>query len=172
VVGTGNFFNEFQNTVFLRCEADFLSEIWRKRDYAFNPHITLYDGKDSNFARDLFNLVASYSLSFCFRVQELTLLKSLNGQQQPPLSNGDYRFTNSCMYIDKGLIEKNFGVHTDGLLYGRYTVQERLAAVETILLMIKELDKKTILNIDNNKPFRYTHRPVHAIMPMYAKSIS
>ena len=64
--GSGNFFGSGQNTVFLACKSPRLESVWDKRDYGFNPHITLYDGSSREFARKLWDIVSSrtYETSF------------------------------------------------------------------------------------------------------------
>lgn len=52
----GNFFDYGQNTVFFKCDDNKnLRKIWKKKGYKdFKPHITLYDGKNKEFAQKLF----------------------------------------------------------------------------------------------------------------------
>jgi 2'-5' RNA ligase len=52
IEGIDKFFNQNQNTVFFRCqETEKLKSIWKKFNYnEFHPHITVYDGKDRDFA--------------------------------------------------------------------------------------------------------------------------
>ena len=60
--GTGNFFGEGQNTVFFSCSGPYLRKIWHKPEFRdFNPHVTVYDGEDVEFARSLFEVISSYS---------------------------------------------------------------------------------------------------------------
>ncbi|MFY0523210.1 hypothetical protein ACN28I_08515 [Archangium gephyra] len=81
VSGVGNFFEHRQNTVFLRCESDALRRAWFKRDYPYNPHVTLYDGSSAAFARNLYARIQGVKLSFCFEPTPLKALVSRRGQR-------------------------------------------------------------------------------------------
>lgn len=64
--GVGNFFQEGQNTVYLKCNldkgGDQIKDMIDKPDYGNeNPHITLYDGNNRGFAEELYNLTQSQS---------------------------------------------------------------------------------------------------------------
>jgi len=78
ITGIGNFFSENQNTVFLKCELEErLKKLINKPDFGSgNPHITLYDGEDNEFANQLFQLGQNYSIKFQFIVNELDIIKS------------------------------------------------------------------------------------------------
>lgn len=81
VTGAGNFFQENQNTVFLKCEENLsLYNIWKKKEEKtykeFHPHITIYDGKDREFASSLFNVISSYKINFQFEIDKLDLYSS------------------------------------------------------------------------------------------------
>jgi len=77
----GNFFDHGQNTVFFHCTCPNLKDVWRKREYAFNPHITLYDGGSSVFARKLYEVVSKYSYGVCFKAGQLQPIFSARGQE-------------------------------------------------------------------------------------------
>jgi hypothetical protein len=63
VVGVGQFRSDAQNTVYLRVGTVDLRKITRKGDYDYNPHITLYDGRDHDLGDELFyRLRASFPL--------------------------------------------------------------------------------------------------------------
>jgi hypothetical protein len=82
--GTGNFFADGQNTVYLKCDlkdenARQIETMIDKPDYGNeNPHITLYDGKDREYATQLFELTQRYPIKFQIIVNEsnLTTLSS------------------------------------------------------------------------------------------------
>ena len=59
VVGAGNFFGDAQdqNTVFFKCEGDFLESVWDKTEYGFEPHVTVYDGPDRELAESIFKVI-------------------------------------------------------------------------------------------------------------------
>ena len=78
--GTGAFFNERQNTVFIACHGDKFREVWKKQDFDFNPHITIYDGSSRDFAEMLFDRLSQLSIQFRFMASKLTPLVSYQGQ--------------------------------------------------------------------------------------------
>lgn len=67
VVGqVGYFLNEKSKVIFLKCSAPDLKKVWNKpsypiEKYGFNPHLTIYDGEDSFFAKNLFKLLEKYN---------------------------------------------------------------------------------------------------------------
>ncbi len=78
--GIGAFLTKDQNTVYIRCHATTLQEVWRKRDFGFNPHITVYDGRSREFAKTLLNKLGSMTIRFHFVVNEMSPLESQKGQ--------------------------------------------------------------------------------------------
>lgn len=81
IQGSGCFFNESQSTVFLSCvKTDELENIWRSKKEKtykeFHPHLTIYDGKDREFAKNLLEIFNRYHLSFEFKIKTLTLYES------------------------------------------------------------------------------------------------
>jgi len=80
VLGTGRFFQENQNTVYLECGSQLLRKYWRKRDYGYNPHITLYDGRSRDFAEKLFLILRNHKLFFCVTVGDVLFSESVKGQ--------------------------------------------------------------------------------------------
>lgn len=76
-----NFFNLGQNTVFFRCTSSKLKEVWKKRDYPYNPHITIYDGHSVEFSRKLYSVVSKYSYNIDLQADELIPLFSDKGQE-------------------------------------------------------------------------------------------
>lgn len=86
ILDVGNFFDYNQNTVFLECNKDEeLYQIWKSktdRTYkTYNPHITIYDGDDVNFSRELYNLLKKYKLKSTLKVDEVDLY-SRNRKQE------------------------------------------------------------------------------------------
>lgn len=53
VGGAGSFFGPSQQTVFIGCEAAVLRSVWDKPGLGYTPHLTVYDGDDSDFASNL-----------------------------------------------------------------------------------------------------------------------
>lgn len=76
----GNFFREGQNTVFFSCLSPDLLSIWKKTDFAFNPHITIYDGDSESFARKLYSIMRKYKYSFKFTAGQLEPFVSVRRQ--------------------------------------------------------------------------------------------
>jgi hypothetical protein len=74
VSGVGVFVAPSQYTVFLACDGSRLRNVWQKTDYGYNPHLTLYDGRDSAFANALKAIVTRHELPWRFRADELRLL--------------------------------------------------------------------------------------------------
>jgi 2'-5' RNA ligase len=78
--GVGNFFSSNQNTVFFQCSAPVFRAVWHKEDFPFNPHLTIYDGRSSEFAHRLYELVSPYRYSLRFRAEQLDAIQSRRGQ--------------------------------------------------------------------------------------------
>src|SRR5260370_20339551 len=76
----GNFFQEHQNTVFFSCFSPDLSLIWKKSDFGFNPHITIYDGDSDRFARKLYGILRKNRYSFRFTAGRLEPFVSIRRQ--------------------------------------------------------------------------------------------
>lgn len=73
----GRFDNSDTSVVFLRIASQHLGKIWwkpdyPKRKYGFNPHISLYSGKDKILADHIFDFLKSESLYLDTRQFELT----------------------------------------------------------------------------------------------------
>ena len=78
--GTGSFFQNGQNTVFIRCNSEKFRKVWKKADFEFNPHITIYDGPSREFARMLLERLDLLTIHFRFFVDGLSPLVSYKGQ--------------------------------------------------------------------------------------------
>lgn len=83
VKGVSNFFSSNQNTVFFDCEENQnLRKIWKKTTYKdYNPHITLYDGKDSVFAHKLYEILKQDFKAFSFKINEISWLEPKNKEK-------------------------------------------------------------------------------------------
>lgn len=78
----GNFFQEGQNTVFFSCFSSHLQAIWKKTDFGFNPHITIYDGVSTSFAKKLYSIMKRYRYHFDFtagRLEPYVSMRKQNG---------------------------------------------------------------------------------------------
>lgn len=78
ISGPDCFFNNRQNTVYLRCSCRAFEKtsVWNKPDYGdgINPHVTLYDGDSRAFAEDLLGILKRDS-SPCFEMTDLEIEK-------------------------------------------------------------------------------------------------
>lgn len=143
----GTFFEGEQNTVFLRCESEKLEEVWQKPDYGYNPHITLYDGKSKNFARDLVKILNSHLINFSFKADKLSLLQSIKGQS-------DYRLSleANLKYIG-AIIEKSLS-HT---LVEKMTEEQRLELIDKITDHLSFIKSKKKLSVTLSESEADTH---------------
>ncbi len=71
--GVGNFFQEGQNTVFLKCESNEIKKAWYKKGYNYVPHLTIYDGNNIAFAHDLFDVIDKQKIKLDFYASKLIL---------------------------------------------------------------------------------------------------
>ena len=105
--GLGTFFNDSQNTVYLNCDGgEPLKSVWKKKDYKdYNPHITLYNGKDRKYAEQLKEVLNNFNLNFDLDVDELEVLKPPSVKNQLDLFDEPY----VSAYLDKELLGKLLG---------------------------------------------------------------
>ena len=72
----GTFFSTGQTTVFLKVDLCSLHEIFHKPDFPGGlPHLTVYDGKDLDFAKELSELLSMYEWRREVRVTRLRLIE-------------------------------------------------------------------------------------------------
>lgn len=96
VMGVDSFFEQSQNTVFLRCESDALPAVWRKPHYDYNPHLTLYDGDCRQFAEEMLAVLLFSPIYFDFYVDSGIEPLVINGQRDFYLAyNINYRLLES-----------------------------------------------------------------------------
>ena len=81
VLGAGHFLGQNQNTVFLKCTSRYLEKYWNKKDFGYNPHITIYDGKSKPFAEKLFQVLKTNKLFFPVEAGKVDTIKSIGGQR-------------------------------------------------------------------------------------------
>ena len=79
--GIGAFLNEGQNTIFIKCSSEELRRVWKKKDFGFNPHITIYDGQSRTLAEKIFRRLSHLDIHFKFSVSTLNSLETHKGQQ-------------------------------------------------------------------------------------------
>jgi hypothetical protein len=76
-----HFFEERgQHTVFFDVAAEGLDRVWSKPDYAFDPHLTLYDGRSRRDALELYQIAKRFRIAIQFQARGLEPLIS-NGKQ-------------------------------------------------------------------------------------------
>ena len=81
VRGLDTFFGHNQNTVILRCAAESLRKVWMKRDYDYNPHITIYDGPERSVGQDIIDHLAELDLYFQCEADGVSPHISYKGQR-------------------------------------------------------------------------------------------
>ena len=91
VLDVGTFFEDAQNTVFLRCESPELASVWWKKHYrSMNPHITIYDGDSREFAERVLGVLRRHKWRFSFVADHLHEYVSNGRQMGLDLTWSDY----------------------------------------------------------------------------------
>lgn len=70
-----------QNTVYFTCDGNRLRDAWRKKDFGYEPHITLYDGEDFGFAEELYDVMKQYYFDLKFSAEKLEVLPTFPKQR-------------------------------------------------------------------------------------------
>ena len=73
ISGIGLFNNNKSHVVYIKVHSRNLKRIWWKKDFPFNPHITLYEGEDAFLAKEIFHFLKREHIelvSHNFRVAE------------------------------------------------------------------------------------------------------
>ena len=126
--GVGSFFDADQNTVFIKCRSDLLRHVWRKPDYGFNPHITIYDGSSRAFAEVLLDRLDHLELRFSFSVGPLLPLVSLKNQQSMELSQS----------FNEALMADVVGSHVGASEVHTLSVDQRVSLIELFARKLAE----------------------------------
>lgn len=72
-----NFFNEHQNTVFLRAEIFGIGDFWYKPDYPDGvPHLSIYDGSDRRFAWQILHTMKNFPWNIRLQPSEMIIIDS------------------------------------------------------------------------------------------------
>lgn len=79
-LGVDRFTSTHQNTIFIKVDAQELHSVWKKPDFPYNPHITLYDGDDWELADRLYETLFQQRMFFCFFVSQVTHVALVKGQ--------------------------------------------------------------------------------------------
>jgi hypothetical protein len=107
IIDFANFFSENQNTVFLKCEGEELKKVWKKTTYLheYNPHLTLYDGRNKEFANTLYQILRKRNINIEFTSSELIAYDTSKKNTSLILSLG----------INNDIIEEVLGIAWDKL---------------------------------------------------------
>lgn len=144
--GTGNFFAEGQNTVYLKCDlkdesAHQIETMIDKPDYGNeNPHITLYDGKDREYASQLFELTQKYPINFQIIVNESNL-STLSSTQKYEEFGTDF-FNHLSYYASTQITEHDIE---------NLSTENRLAYIENLLSLFKNWNNKNVIPNPSSK---------------------
>lgn len=82
ILGVGSFFSTVkkQNTVYFTCDGTKLRDVWEKKGFGYEPHITIYDGDDFDFAEELYRLMKQFYFDLTFFSDQLAILSTFPGQ--------------------------------------------------------------------------------------------
>jgi hypothetical protein len=127
--GVGSFFGYSQNTVFIKCHSEMLRDVWRKTDYGFNPHVTIYDGESREFAEMLLGRLYHLTIKFRFVVGRLHPLVTRSGQYSMELSQA----------FDEALFKEITGIHVSASEVGGLSNEKRVTLIESFARRLPEL---------------------------------
>ena len=127
--GVGSFFGYSQNTVFIKCHSEMLRDVWRKTDYGFNPHVTIYDGESREFAEILLGRLYHLTIKFRFVVGRLHPLVTRSGQYSMELSQA----------FDEALFKEITGIHVSASEVGGLSNEKRVTLIESFARRLPEL---------------------------------
>jgi 2'-5' RNA ligase len=152
ITGTGNFFIENQNTVFLKCEErQELYDIWKTKEEKtykeFHPHITIYDGKDRTFAQILYETINAHNINFCFTVEKLDLYSTAD----------KIKLFNLKAQVNYSLISKIVGFHISKGNIDTLTETQRITAIDKLCTAIELANCSVKTTLNTNKQHAYDH---------------
>ena len=131
--GVGSFFGYSQNTVFIKCHSKILRDVWKKKDYEFNPHVTIYDGESRKFAEMLLERLNHLTMRFRFVVGGLHPLVSRSGQYSMELSQA----------FDEVLFAEVTGTHVSASGVDCLSDETRVALIELFARKLPEFASET-----------------------------
>ena len=137
--GAEGFFNEGQNTVFIKCDSEELRKVSKKKNFGYNPHITIYDGACREFAEDLFERLSHLNLVFSFRADDLLALPSSKGQTTSEL----------LVAFDEEFISNLLGRPLAVSDVDTLKPEERLSLIETLARKLPEFGLPSSSSIRN-----------------------
>jgi len=147
IIGVGNFFNEGQNTVFLRCGSDYIKKYWWKPNFPFNPHITLFDGQSIEFSQKLHSLLSRVKPYFQLTVGSLQTHRTVSGQKSFDL----------LLNVDFELVSKFTGREVDSSSIRKMPEWERLMIIDRICNNLTWLVREP--NTRNHNSFKLDNSP-------------
>lgn len=100
-LGIWHFFNDGLNTVYLKVGMPDIRRYWHKPGFATNPvpHLSLYNGKEVNFSREIFNKLHPLNLQFSFPVKSIEVVNS-SAQRSTDLRQ---QISPDCLNITRGM---------------------------------------------------------------------
>jgi hypothetical protein len=122
-----NFFLYNQNTVYLRCISNIVKKVWNKTGYGYNPHLTLYDGKDAQFAFELYETLKDIEIDIQFSASNLILYDTEKLDASTLLAIG----------IDNEIIYKIIGVDFQTIDPVSMANLEKLTLIKKCFLALK-----------------------------------
>lgn len=126
-MNVGTFFAYGSPTVFIHVGFMGRQRVWKKPDFEGNPvpHLTLYDGKDMDFAIEIYNIVSKVRPSFSFQTSGLQVVTSIPGQYRADLRES----------VDLSLVQEFSGLTIDQVAL--IPPDERLKIAERLLSQMK-----------------------------------
>ncbi len=131
VKGIGTFFETSrQNTIFFKCDSPYLQTVWKKSDYPFNPHLTLYDGNSREFAHKLLLILQRHSFNFAFNVDGLEYINSVPKQSNANIAL-EYDWKQLSYYLKEEI------TYADVV---SLSVEDRLSRIEKLVHYFNDWD--------------------------------
>lgn len=127
IFGVGRFFGDRQNTVFLRCDSKFIKDNWWKKDFPYNPHITIYDGSSRDLATSLFERLRMHRVFFSVLAGECATEVSAKGQHAFDL----------MLQVDQEIIRSAAGEDINIQSAGNLPDWRRLMLIDRIFVNLK-----------------------------------
>lgn len=135
ILGVGSFFSTVnkQNTVYFTCDGTKLRSVWEKKGFGYEPHITIYDGDDFDFAEELYRLMKRFYFDLAFYSDQLEILSTFPGQ-----SSFESRLVLRDDFIKKILNETNLSLEKSNDL----TSRKRIFLIKKICKYLSGLSSK------------------------------
>ncbi len=83
IFAIGDFFTQGRQTVYFHCGSERIEDFWHKPHFPRPvPHVTLYDGSDEKFARELCHRLRGHRMIFQIAIKDFRMIKTVPGQKQ------------------------------------------------------------------------------------------